>query len=127
MKNVDKGQEFRKDFEERLLRFSVAVVELSRKLRADRVLFVVVDQLLRAATSIGANVLEARGAQSKRDYLNFFAIALKSANETKYWLRLVAACRPDLQPEIQGLLSEATEIANILGASVLTMQGRRTV
>jgi four helix bundle protein len=47
------------------------------------------DQLIRSATSIGANVVEGNAGSSKKDFANFFKIALKSANETKYWLCLI--------------------------------------
>ena len=51
----------------------------------ERIHFSIFDQLLRSATSIGANVVEGGSGSTKRDFINFFHIALKSANETKYW------------------------------------------
>ncbi len=52
------------------------------------------DQLIRAATSIGANLIEAQAASSRRDFTNCYSIALKSANETKYWLSLLERYHP---------------------------------
>ena len=112
-------------FDERALQFSLKIIALCRELRKDRTLWVIVDQLLRSATSIGANVVEARAASSKRDYLKFFIIALKSANETKYWLLLAKESQPSLTTSIEALLQEAQELASILGASVMTLSGKK--
>lgn len=80
---------------------------------------------MRAATSIGANVIEAKASSSKLDYLKFFQIALKSANETKYWLILVRESMNNLENQANQLLKEADEISKIIGAGVLTMKGRK--
>ena len=53
------------------------------------VFYSLISQLLRSATSIGANLVEARAAHSKKDFIKFYEIALKSSNETKYWLCLI--------------------------------------
>ena len=80
---------FKIEFTKRLIRFSLKIIKFCEKIRSDRNLWSIADQLLRSATSIGANVIEAKASSSKLDYLRFFQIALKSANETKYWLILV--------------------------------------
>lgn len=84
------------------------------------------DQLLRAATSIGANIVEAQAASSRRDFARFYEIALKSANETKYWLCLLrdSAILGDTS-EVEELLEEAIEISRILGSSLLTLKGKK--
>lgn len=84
------------------------------------------DQLFRSASSIGANVIEAKSASSKKDFINFYQIALKSANETKYWLALVRDLDCADTELAKKLLKEVTEIANILGASILTLKGKRS-
>jgi len=78
-------------------------------------------QLLRAATSIGANVEEAQAGQSRADFINKYAIALKEARETAYWLRLLRDSHkfPTLEDEIRVLLGEAAEITRIIGAIVV--------
>jgi four helix bundle protein len=73
-------------------RFAVRIVDLTRRLQAKRE-FVVSHQLLKAGTSIGANVEEAQAGQSKRDFLAKMAIASKEAREAKYWLRLIRETR----------------------------------
>ncbi len=74
-------------------------------------------QLLRAATSIGANVEEAQGAESQRDFIHKMGIACKEARETRYWLQLVKAAILD-DGEIGGLLQESDELVRILSAIV---------
>jgi four helix bundle protein len=71
-------------------------------------------QLLRAGTSIGANLAEAKGAQSRRDTTARFSIALKEAKETQYWLRLITATRLAPAATVAPVLKEATELVAIL-------------
>ena len=82
---------------------------------------IIVKQLLRSATSIGANIIEAQAGSTKRDFTNFFNYALKSANESKFWLGLLRDSKKGNQDEINKLLQETIELANILGSSVLTL------
>ena len=80
---------------------------------------------MRSATSIGANVVEAKSASSKRDFIKFYEIALKSANETTYWLGLLKDALNINEPEMTYLLGEAEEISKIIAASLLTMKNKR--
>jgi len=82
-------------------------------------------QLLRSATSIGANIIEAQAGSSKRDFTNFFNYALKSANESKFWIGLLRDSKKANEKECNRLLQETNEIANILGSSILTLRGKR--
>jgi four helix bundle protein len=86
---------------------------------------VIGDQLLRSATSIGANVIEAKSASSKKDYINFFTYALKSANETKFWLGLLRDSGKAQRETADRLLKEVTELSNILATSILTLKGKQ--
>jgi four helix bundle protein len=74
-------------------------------------------QLLRAATSVGANVEEAHGAESQRDFVHKMGIACKEARETRYWLQLVKAAILD-NDEIGGLLKESDELVRILSTII---------
>jgi four helix bundle protein len=120
-----KNSKFKEEFLKRLIRFSVQIVKFAEKLRKERILWSVVDQLVRSSTSIGANVIEAKSASSKRDYIHYFEIALKSANETKYWLTVIKETMPDFKEETNKLLREASEISNIIASGILTMKGRK--
>lgn len=69
--------------------FSKSVIGFIRTQKYDKLYYSMFDQLLRSATSIGANVVEGSAGSTNKDFVNFHAIALKSANETKYWLCLI--------------------------------------
>lgn len=86
---------------------------------------IISDQLIRAATSIGANIIEAKGSSSKKEFVNYFHIALKSAQETKYWLAYLKELLPADRDELKDLIWEAEEITKIISASILTMKGKR--
>lgn len=109
----------------RAYNFSVQLINFLDKLQGNGMLSTLINQLLRSGTSIGANLIEAQSASSKRDFTNYFQIALKSANETKYWLCLLRDTRFCGEEEINKLLKELREIANMIGASVLTLKGKR--
>jgi len=115
----------KEELKHRSYKFSIKVVKFTSKLPNQRVFWVIIDQLLRAAMSIGANVIEARAASSKRDFIRFFEIALKSANETKYWLGILRDATNIEKEEINNLLKEADDLSNILGASLLTLKNKR--
>lgn len=82
-------------------------------------------QLLRSATSIGANIIEAQAGYTKRDFTNFFGYALKSANESKFWLGLLRDSKKADGEKTNKLLQETIELANILGSSILTLKGKK--
>ncbi len=77
-------------------------------------------QLLRAGTSVGANVEEAQAGQSKADFISKYAIALKEARETHYWLRLLVAGDLVAEARIGDLLNEANEIMRVIGAIIVS-------
>ena len=116
---------WKKEFIARLLKFSVSIFRLCDSLRENRTLWALSDQLVRCSSSVGANIVEAQSASSKNDYIKFFEIALKSSNETKYWLLLAKAYDMKYQQDVDVLLKESTEINNIIAASVLTLKGKR--
>lgn len=111
------------DIKVRSYDFSKSIIELISKANFNRLYFSVVDQLLRSATSIGANVVEAKAGSSRKDFKNFYTIALKSANETKYWLCLIRDTDViELDRErIKELLIEADEISKILASIIINM------
>lgn len=118
---------FKKEFTKRLVYFSVSIVKFCNELKDDKFFRVIIDQLIRSATSIGANVIEAKSSSSKLEYIRYFQIALKSANETKYWLVIIKETNIKFKNKCDELLKEVGEIANILGAGILTMKGKNKV
>ncbi len=93
--------------------------------RKDTSVDVIVRQLIRSSTSIGANIIEAQAASSKKDFANFFRYALKSANESKYWLMLLNDLQKANRVQTTILLTETNEISKMLGASLRTLSASR--
>ena len=82
-------------------------------------------QLLRSATSIGANIVEAQAASCKRDFTNYLHHSLKSANESKFWLGLLKDSNKINKELVNPLLAETNELANILASSILKLKGKK--
>ena len=100
--------------------FSKEVVLFVKDCKYDRVYHSLFDQLIRSATSIGANLVEGKAGSSKKDWKNFYVIALKSANETKYWLCLIRDTMESDKLKLKELIEEAEEISNIIAAIVIS-------
>jgi four helix bundle protein len=125
LKMQNENSKFKEEFLKRLIKFSIWTVKFAKKLQKEKILWPIIDQLIRSSTSIGANVVEAKASSSKRDYIHYFEIALKSANETKCWLILIQETMPNFKEEITQLLKEVAEISKILASGILTMKGQR--
>lgn len=117
--------EKRQQLKYRCYQFSINVIKFMSQLPEKRIFWIISDQLVRAATSIGANIVEAQAASSKKDFIRFYEISLKSANETKYWLGLLRDGTKIEKKGINELLEEANELAKMLGASLLTLKNRK--
>jgi four helix bundle protein len=127
LKSQKHSSKIKNEFMERCYNFSIAVIKLTIKLPEKRVYWTVSDQLIRSATSIGANIIEGKSASSKKDFIRYYEIALKSANETKYWLGLLRDALDADKTETNKLMHETTELAKILAASVITMKGKNQI
>ncbi|MCI0420363.1 MAG: four helix bundle protein [Acidobacteria bacterium] len=111
----------------RTFAFSVRVVRLCQRLDGrPGVNATLSRQLLRAATSIGANVEEAQAGQSRSDFISKMSIALKEARETDYWLRLLAAAEIPPADQIQEVKGEAKALMRILGAIVVSAKKKQS-
>jgi four helix bundle protein len=121
MENFDKNEII-----QRAYKYSVKIVQLVDKLEKSNLSSsIMARQLMRSGTSIGANIIEAQAASSKKDFANFLNHALKSANESRFWLKLLEETKK-IDPNIADeLLDETAQFAKILGASVLTLRGKR--
>ena len=119
-KGVQNPNDKRKyDLEERITQFGEATIELVKTFRQDPVNSPLVSQLVRAATSVGADYMGAHGAASKRDFQHKISICKKEANETKHWLRMIAKANPGRQAECQTLTREAQELSLIFASILL--------
>lgn len=116
----------RTEFEERCLSFGVTVIRLVRALNGSSLGQKSREQLVSSATSIGANVAEARSAQSKADFISKMEIALKETREADYWLSLLCRVSLGAAEEQQTALQECYQITAILVASVKTAKANAT-
>ncbi|MEX0586111.1 MAG: four helix bundle protein [Pirellulales bacterium] len=107
------------DICQRTFAFGVQIVKFCVQLnRTPGVNWAVANQLVRAGTSIGANVEEAQAGQSRADFASKYGIALKESRETNYWLRLLIASGLTSMNDTQPLVNESHELVSILTAIV---------
>ncbi len=100
--------------------FAVDVVNLCTTIKENRKSNVLLNQLLRSGTSIGANIHEANYASSKADFINKFQIALKECYETDYWLGLFKETYIITEDEYKDLFAKCSKIRKLLISSITT-------
>jgi four helix bundle protein len=98
------------DLEERTARFGEAVVDLARTIPQDAVTNRIINQLVGAGTSVGANYVEADDAVSKKEFLKSIGTCKKEVREAKHFLRMAVRAVPELKPEARKLWLEAREL-----------------
>lgn len=106
--------------EDKSFTFAVDAVNITKKLQQTQKEYNLTGQFVRSATSIGANASEAKYAQSRKDFISKMTIALKEANETKYWIRLMIATGYLDKEDGEKLLNDVHEIVRILSSIVKT-------
>ncbi|HAI82712.1 MAG TPA: four helix bundle protein [Chitinophagaceae bacterium] len=111
-----------KEIRRRCYLFSLETIKFLKSRQWDQLSMILVRQLLRSATSIGANVVEAKNSSSRLEFKRFYEIALKSANETLYWLNLLKDGYELNDENLSFLLKEADELTRILAVSVLKLK-----
>ncbi len=120
---ADVGQEKAIDIRERAFQFAVRVVKLCKYLEKNSdVSRNVISQLLRAGTSVGANLEEAKAGQSTADFIHKNAVALKEARESNYWLRLILATetfKDEIRIGIEELRDESMIITKIVAKTIV--------
>jgi len=113
------------EIKKRIYYWIIKLVNFIDKLSKDSSSQIMAKQLLRSGTSVGANYIEAQAASSRKDFTNFIHYSLKSANESKFWLALLRDTNKTKSSDVKVILNELDEISKILGASLLTLKGRR--
>jgi four helix bundle protein len=103
------------DLEERTAVFSEKMIIFCGEVEKSIITNPIISQLVRSATSVGANYCEANGASSKKDFKNKIHICKKEAQETKYWLRVISTAAPKKKVEARELWREAQELSMIFG------------
>lgn len=127
LKGQNPSVNVKSDVKIRSYSFSIKILEFVSSFPEKKIYWSLGDQLMRSATSIGANIVEAKSSSSKREFIKYYEISLKSANETKYWLCLLRDSKilKINKSTCVTLLQEAIEISNMLGSALLTMKNKK--
>jgi four helix bundle protein len=108
------GTERKYDIYERIFQFTVDVLRLVRLVPKTEENLVIIRQVLRSVTSVGANSQEADGASTKKDFVHCFTVVRKESKETLFWLRLIVELNPKVKTEGGRLIKECSEIVAII-------------
>jgi len=112
------------DIEERLIDFAVMVIALCEKMPETRAGRHVAGQLVRSGTSPAPQYGEARGAESRRDFIHKLRICLMELNESRIWLEIAKRSNMAPMPKLQPVLTECDELCRIISSSIQTATGR---
>ena len=104
------------DLEERTAQFGENIIDFAKTLPKNLINNQLIGQIVRSAASIGANYMEADGAESKKDFRHKIAICKKESKETKHWLRMIIRANPDKKDECRKLSNEAQELTLIFSS-----------
>jgi|SRR3989344_63746 len=116
------NSKFKSDLKGRCYKFSLDLIAFIGTLPKNQSSLIIGNQVIRSGTSVGANLIEATAASSRREFKKYHEIALKSANETKYWLGLLRDSGKADGKSVEKLLSEVSEIANMIAAGILKLK-----
>lgn len=111
----------------RVYLYALKIIKFVEKLPKDPANKIMSNQLLRSGTSVAANIVEAQGAGSKKDFVNFYHYSLKSANESKLWIGLLRDADKVEKAKAEYLLEETKEVANMIASSILTIKGKKKI
>src|SRR3954463_3265734 len=109
-----------KELEDRTFEYGVRLMKLGMSLTAKKVSFRVIDQVVGAGTSVGANVEESHAASSRVDFVHKRDIALRECRESVYWLRLLVAATVIKGVLVAELIDEGRQLARILAKGILS-------
>ena len=108
------------DIHERIYQFVIRVINLAKKLPKTPENIILVNQITRSATSMGANDQEADGTDSWKDFVAKYAIVRKEGKETNYWLRIISDTNPTFRHRMDDIVQEGKEIVKIVSAIILS-------
>ena len=106
------------DLEERTAKFGESIIKFVKDLPKSYINNPLISQVVRSATSTGANYMEADGAESGKDFKHKIALCKKESKETKHWLRMMAVANPEKADDCRRLWKEAQELALIFSAII---------
>jgi len=116
MTNDKNKKEF--DLEERTAKFGEAVILFLKTIQINEITKPLINQLVRSSTSIGANYMEADGAESRKDFIHKLGICKKECKETKHWLRMMAVAEFNTKEKCRQLWKEVQELTLIFSSII---------
>lgn len=119
LNQVQNSNDIKYDLEERTAKFGENCIKFAKSLTENNLNRPLVNQFVRSATSIGANYMEANGAESRKDFFHKISIVKKESKETMHWLRMLAQTNPDKAGECRELWKEARELTLIFSSIIL--------
>lgn len=122
MQNKEKIQ----DIHERIYQFVIRVINLAKQLPKTPENFILVNQITRSVTSMGANDQEADGTDSRKDFVAKYAIVRKEGKETNYWLRVISDTNVSFKPRMHNLTQEGKEIVKIVSAIMFNTKKKKS-
>ena len=123
-KSQNLNSKYKSDLKVRSYKFSLSLIKILDGLPNESSSQIIAKQLLRSGTSIGANLVEAQSSSSRLEFKKFHEIALKSANETRYWIGLLRDSGKLDTATCNTLLTEATELSNMIASGVMRLKAR---
>ncbi len=112
------------DIYERIFKFVVSVLKIIKLIPKTEENKIILQQIIRSSTSIGANSEEADGSSTSKDFIHCFTIVRKEGKETGYWLKLISELNPLLKDKISPLISKCNEIIAIVSKIIANSRKR---
>lgn len=113
---------YERDIKERTKEFAVVIVKFTIELKKQGIEYPLRDQLLRSGTSIGANVKEAKASSTKKELIRFYEIALRSADETEFWMEIIKDGYEMKNNDFEPVQKELKEITRIIATIVINLK-----
>jgi len=114
------------DIHKRIYAFVIRVLKLIKKIPKTNENTVIIFQLTKSVTSMGANDREADGVITKKDFIHKYSIVRKEAKETDYWLNIISDTNPDLKPKMIDMIQEGQEIIKIVTSIIYNTQNGKS-
>ena len=113
------------DLEERTACFGENIIKFCKQIKETTITRPLINQIVKSATSVGANYCEANGASSKKDFQNKIYICKKEIQETKHWLRMISTAEPEKREEAKKLWKESQELTLIFGKIASSLKNNK--
>lgn len=117
-------KENKREIHDRLYKFALKVLQAVRVLPKTTENLVLIRQVIRSATSVGANALEADGSETKKEFIHRFTISKKEAKETFYWLSLISDYNPSVRDNFVEIIDESEQLVKIISKIIINTENK---